>query len=61
MELIEQEFVCPCCGEFVSMLVDLSVKSQAYTEDCEVCCRPLLIRASVRDGTLVEFFAEPGG
>lgn len=61
MELIEQEFNCPCCGELITMLVDLSVESQTYTEDCEVCCRPLLIRYSAQGGMLLEFFAEPGG
>jgi hypothetical protein len=25
------------------MLLDLSVSRQEYIEDCEVCCRPILI------------------
>lgn len=33
--------VCPWCGERVSIGLDPgSGPSQAYTEDCEVCCRP---------------------
>jgi hypothetical protein len=42
------------------MLVDLSVTEQTYTEDCEVCCRPLTIRTWAKDGTLLDFSAEPG-
>lgn len=33
--------VCPWCGERISMGLDPgSGTSQAYNEDCEVCCRP---------------------
>jgi len=58
MEQLEQEFQCPCCGEIITMLLDLSVPSQAYTEDCEVCCRPILIRYSARGGEVVAFSAQ---
>lgn len=32
---------CPYCGESFHTLVDLSVGSSAYVEDCRVCCRPI--------------------
>ncbi len=32
---------CPYCGESVDLLVDCSVDSQHYIEDCLVCCRPM--------------------
>lgn len=38
---------CPFCGEPISVLVDGSVEEQQYTEDCEVCCRPMDLRVSV--------------
>ena len=38
---------CPYCGEQITLLVDLSVAQQEYIEDCEVCCRPIAISASV--------------
>ncbi len=32
---------CPYCWERFELLVDLSIESQDYIEDCEVCCRPI--------------------
>ena len=29
------------------MVLDADGREQAYVEDCEVCCRPLLIRYTV--------------
>ncbi len=34
---------CPYCGERISVVVDCSVESQEYTEDCEVCCQPMVL------------------
>jgi len=28
---------CPCCWEQIEILVDASVDSQEYVEDCSVC------------------------
>lgn len=39
---------CPYCGERIELLVDPSLSGQTYTEDCEVCCRPM--RVTVSDG-----------
>lgn len=33
---------CPYCGERVETSLDLSGGDQQYTEDCEVCCRPIV-------------------
>ena len=32
---------CPYCWETIDILVDCSVESQEYIEDCQVCCRPI--------------------
>lgn len=37
------------------MLLDPSVSSQTYVEDCEVCCNPIEITASFSDGVLAAF------
>ncbi len=58
MEELEKQFVCPYCNQSITMLIDLSVDSQTYIEDCEVCCRPIEIRYRVRLGELEEFSAE---
>jgi hypothetical protein len=44
------EFVtlhCPYCGEAFDSSVDVSGGSQTYTEDCAVCCRPIVVNVSV--------------
>ncbi|WP_243049936.1 CPXCG motif-containing cysteine-rich protein [Dyella sp. RRB7] len=44
---------CPYCGEPIEILVDASVDSQRYVEDCQVCCRPIEIAVVVdEDGEL---------
>jgi hypothetical protein len=38
---------CPFCGEPISIPVDPGGGEQQETwVDCEVCCRPILVRAS---------------
>ena len=37
---------CPYCGEQIEIAVDLSVKRQQYIEDCQVCCRPIVVNVS---------------
>lgn len=37
-----QRYQCPCCGEPVEAVLDLSAGDQDYIEDCPVCCRPLV-------------------
>ena len=45
-ELTDTEWVsCPYCGESSELLVDVAGgTSQEYVQDCEVCCRPWLVR-----------------
>jgi Cysteine-rich CPXCG len=38
---------CPYCGERFETLIDLSGGSQAYVEDCQVCCQPIEFRVTV--------------
>lgn len=39
------------------MVLDLSVRHQAYVEDCEVCCRPIEVSFAVENEELVTFIA----
>jgi hypothetical protein len=55
----EVQLLCPYCGERVSVLVDHSVPEQTYVEDCEVCCRPMLVTCTV-DGDLARVDARRG-
>ncbi len=38
---------CPYCWETIEVLVDLSISEQSYVEDCQVCCRPILLSISI--------------
>ena len=46
-EISETHISCPYCGESISVLVDDSVPEQSYVEDCQVCCRPIVLDVSV--------------
>lgn len=51
--VVEHRFTCPHCWEQISMLFDLSAADQSYVEDCEVCCHPIALRFSARNGMVV--------
>ncbi len=40
---------CPYCGARIELVIDRSVPFQEYVEDCEVCCRPMVLAVSVND------------
>ena len=46
-EITEHSIGCPYCGETISILVDESVSEQNYVEDCQVCCRPIVLNVVV--------------
>ena len=41
--LEEMALSCPYCGEPIQLLIDCSVEAQCYVEDCQVCCRPMVV------------------
>ena len=56
MMLLEERSVdCPYCGEFISISIDPLTGNDAYVEDCQVCCRPIVFRLSTDpDGEIVD-------
>jgi len=40
---------CPCCGEPCLLAIDRSIAEQQYTEDCQVCCRPMIVTVVASD------------
>lgn len=44
---------CPFCGESFYTFVDLSAGNQDYTEDCQVCCRPIVMHIQVKKGRVL--------
>ena len=35
---------CPYCGEPIHLVVDEEMLEEQYIEDCEVCCRPMVVQ-----------------
>jgi hypothetical protein len=52
---------CPYCGEAITLLLDLSVESQSYIEDCSVCCQPMTVAYRAEEGELAELNVEAAG
>lgn len=38
---------CPWCGEVFTTFFDLSSGSTQYIEDCQVCCRPIVLNFQI--------------
>lgn len=55
MEFLEERSInCPYCGELITVLLDAQESGQEYTEDCHVCCRPIVFNISADvDGSLI--------
>jgi hypothetical protein len=47
MNLLSRRDSCPYCGEPIELLVDESELGQQYIEDCQVCCRPMVVNISI--------------
>jgi len=52
-DLHARDIHCPYCGESINILIDCSIPQQNYIEDCQVCCRPIIIDVSLdHDGSI---------
>ena len=49
----DTQITCPHCWQLFTIRLDLSVRSQTYVYDCEVCCNPLEITYEIEDGQVV--------
>ena len=51
---------CPSCGEPLEILIDPTIRRQDYIEDCQVCCRPMMLQVTIDEdgGIQVETRAE---
>lgn len=48
MDLLQtHDLDCPYCGESNQIMVDCSVSSQEYIEECQICCKPINIYINV--------------
>lgn len=48
---------CPYCWEQIEVVVDCSIEQQEYTEDCSVCCRPIIITVALSQGEIASIDA----
>ena len=46
-EVSAKTISCPYCGEHIDIIVDGSLPVQEYVEDCQVCCRPIVLSVTV--------------
>ena len=57
LETLKQH--CPYCGEPIELIVDESAGESEYVEDCEVCCRPMIIQVRIHaDGVTLWLHTE---
>ncbi len=49
-QLQESVVSCPYCGEYIEVLIDHQEAGQQYTEDCQVCCQPIVFRVILEPG-----------
>ena len=50
LELEETRIDCPYCGESIVILLDPSEPDDQFIEDCQVCCRPIILHVSIDGG-----------
>lgn len=43
MQLEEVSVQCPACWQVQEILIAPEAAEQCFTQDCEVCCRPMVI------------------
>lgn len=56
----EASVECPCCGAPSEIGLDPGGGSvQEYVEDCEICCRPWLVRVRYQDDGSAEVSLTP--
>jgi hypothetical protein len=53
--MLEHFFQCPYCWEEISFLLDSSVYSNEYVEDCEICCNPIETIVKFENEVLISF------
>jgi hypothetical protein len=50
---VSESVLCPFCGQSCVLVIDTAVRSQRFTTDCEVCCRPFEVVAECEPGEVL--------
>ena len=53
--MLEQATIgCPYCGEPIEIVVEMAIEPEAmgqrYVEDCQVCCKPMVVDVTSNGG-----------
>ncbi|WP_159517726.1 CPXCG motif-containing cysteine-rich protein [Sunxiuqinia indica] len=60
MESIETHTIqCPYCWQNIPVTIDRSQGESELTEDCPVCCNPVLIKIQIGPGGEIDVQAQP--
>jgi hypothetical protein len=49
---------CPYCWQQIDISIDASVPNQEYVEDCQICCRPILVNVVSENGEVIAVNAQ---
>ena len=49
---------CPYCGEQLEIFIDRSLRRQEYIEDCQVCCRPIILTVTLDGNNDADAYVE---
>lgn len=58
--VVEQEIVCPHCGEAYPTNIDTSQGAHTTIEDCAVCCAPIQLAVECEPGEVLSVDIAPG-
>ena len=50
---VTETIPCPWCGQSFELAVDTSLRTQRFTTDCEICCRPFEVLAECEAGEVL--------
>ena len=50
---VSENVQCPFCGQRFEVVIDTSVSFQRFSNDCEVCCRPVEVIAECESGEIL--------
>jgi transposase-like protein len=50
---ISQTIQCPFCGQSFDLVIDTTTRTQRFTTDCEVCCRPFAVAVECDPGEVL--------
>ena len=61
LNMIEHYFNCPHCWKNQLKIIDPTIETQSFIEDCEVCCNPLEFNLRIINNQIESFSAAPIG